>query len=142
MREFTKSYAINRIAELIEENQRLNDELLDLEKKLNSQWLQIQSDAEYIVRLKKQLANSFIPKFEIGQRVYMIPNEFNGLDFLTEYEVLSYDLTSLGVRFYLSIIKKQKGVESVYCASEDMIGLSIFANKEDAQAKLEEIKNG
>lgn len=82
-----------------------------------------------------QLKDAIIPKFKIGQKVYMIPNKFNGLKGLTEYEVMDYTLCSLGIRFHLSIIEKQKGIEQFYCASEDMIGISIFSNKEEALLK-------
>lgn len=94
-----------------------------------------------VEELENKLKNAIVPKFNIGQKVYMIPNKFNGLKDLTEYEVLDYKLSSLGVRFNLIIIKKQNGIEPFYCASENMINISIFADKESALKAMEDINN-
>lgn len=94
-----------------------------------------------VEELENKLKNAIVPKFNIGQKVYMIPNEFNGLKNLTEYKVLDYNLSSLGVRFNLTIINKQKGIEPFYCASEDMINISIFADRESALKVMEDINN-
>ena len=75
-------------------------------------------------------------KFELGQRLFMIPTISNRLKHIVEYELLSIELMGIGLRYHLSIIKKESGVESFYLASEEMFGQSIFATREKAETKL------
>lgn len=98
--------------------------------------------AKRITELEKQLKNAIVPKLKIGQKVFMIPTQFNGLQTIVEYLVFTYELSSLGIRIGLSIKEKQKGVESIYSATEEMIGSSIFISKEEAEIKLKEIYGG
>ena len=72
----------------------------------------------------------------------MIPTEFNRLKGIKDYELLSISLSSIGLRYDLSLNKKEKGVEPFYCASEDMFGQSIFSTLEEAEKKLQELRNG
>lgn len=95
-----------------------------------------------IIELKTKLSNAIISKFKIGQKLYMIPTQANGLKNIEEYKLLDISLSDIGIRYGLSIIKKKSGIEPLFSASEDMIGKSIFATKDEALAKLEEIKNG
>lgn len=90
----------------------------------------------------KRLKDAIIPRYAIGTKLYMIPTEFNRLKGIKDYELLSISLSSIGLRYDLSLNKKEKGVELFYCASEDMFGQSIFSTLEEAQAKLQELRNG
>mgnify|MGYP004605849815 FL=1 len=69
-------------------------------------------------------------------KLYMIPTEFNGLKTIKDYTLLSISLSSIGVRYEMSINKKERGIEPFYCASEDMFGESIFVTREEAEQKL------
>lgn len=95
-------------------------------------------------RLKQELAElkqkAIVPKFQIGQTLYMIPTQFNGLIKIKEYGLLSIDLSDIGIRYHLVCKEKERGIEPFYCASEDMFGKSIFATKEEARKRLEELK--
>ena len=93
-----------------------------------------------IKELEKQLKNAIIPRFKIDQKCYMIPTKYNGLKEIKDYTLLSISLSDIGIRYDLSVNKKESGVEPLYCASEDMFGISIFATKEEAQAKLKELQ--
>ena len=81
-----------------------------------------------------------VPKFQIGQTLYMIPTQFNGLIKIKEYRLLSIDLSDIGIRYHLVCKEKERGIEPFYCASESMFGHSIFTTKEEAIQKLSEIK--
>lgn len=91
---------------------------------------------------KERLKGAIIPRYAIGAKLYMIPTEFNRLKGIKDYELLSISLSPIGLRYDLSLNKKEKGVEPFYCASEDMFGQSIFSTLEEAQAKLQELQNG
>lgn len=80
-------------------------------------------------------------KFDIGQRLFMIPTISNRLKHIVEYELLSIELMGIGLRYHLSIIKKESGVEPFYLASEEMFEQSIFATKSEAEEKLKELQN-
>ena len=83
---------------------------------------------------------AIVPKFQIGQTLYMIPTQFNGLIKIKEYGLLSIDLSDIGIRYHLVCKEKERGIEPFYCASESMFGHSIFTTKEEAKQKLTEIK--
>lgn len=91
---------------------------------------------------KERLKGAIIPRYAIGTKLYMIPTEFNRLKGIKDYELLSISLSSIGLRYDLSLNKKEKGVEPFYCASEDMFGQSIFSTLEEAEKKLQELRNG
>lgn len=93
-----------------------------------------------IAELEEQLKNAIVPRFKIGQKCYMIPTKYNGLKEIKDYTLLSISSSDIGIRYDLSVNKKESGVEPLYCASEDMFGISIFATKEEAQAKLKELQ--
>ena len=101
---------------------------------------------ERIEELEKKLAElkekAIVPRFRIGTKLYMIPTEFNRLKGIKDYELLSISLSSIGLRYDLSLNKKEKGVELFYCASEDMFGQSIFSTLEEAEKKLQELRGG
>lgn len=90
----------------------------------------------------ERLKGAIIPRYAIGTKLYMIPTEFNRLKGIKDYELLSISLSSIGLRYDLSLNKKEKGVEPFYCASEDMFGQSIFSTLEEAEKKLQELRNG
>lgn len=81
-----------------------------------------------------------VPLAKIGTRLYMIPTETNGLNQMQDYTLISIDLSDIGVRYHLSLNTKQSDVEQFYAASEEMFGISIFTTKNEAQAKLNEIR--
>lgn len=99
--------------------------------------LQLQLD-----QANERLKGAIIPRYAIGTKLYMIPTEFNRLKGIKDYELLSISLSSIGLRYDLSLNKKEKGVEPFYCASEDMFGQSIFSTLEEAEKKLQELRNG
>lgn len=114
-----------------------------------SAYKDLEKIADFIIDLQSQLdqANerlkgAIIPRYKIGTKLYMIPTEFNRLKGIKDYELLSISLSSIGLRYDLSLNKKEKGVEPFYCASEDMFGQSIFSTLEEAQAKLQELRGG
>lgn len=114
-----------------------------------SAYKDLEKIADFIIDLQSQLdqANerlkgAIIPRYAIGTKLYMIPTEFNRLKGIKDYELLSISLSSIGLRYDLSLNKKEKGVEPFYCASEDMFGQSIFSTLEEAQAKLQELRGG
>lgn len=108
--------------------------------------LQFMFDAEIseqqLDQANERLKGAIIPRYKIGTKLYMIPTEFNRLKGIKDYELLSISLSSIGLRYDLSLNKKEKGVEPFYCASEDMFGQSIFSTLEEAQAKLQELRGG
>lgn len=95
------------------------------------------ADLEHELAELKQKA--IVPKFQIGQTLYMIPTQFNGLIKIKEYGLLSIDLSDIGIRYHLVCKEKERGIEPFYCASEVMFGHSIFTTKEEAEQKLAEI---
>lgn len=108
--------------------------------------LQFMFDAEIseqqLDQATERLKGAIIPRYKIGTKLYMIPTEFNRLKGIKDYELLSISLSSIGLRYDLSLNKKEKGVEPFYCASEDMFGQSIFSTLEEAEKKLQELRGG
>ena len=98
-----------------------------------------------IAKLEQELAEfkqkAILPKFQIGQTLYIIPTRFNRLTKIKDYELLSINLSDIGIRYNMVINKKESGVEPFYCASEEMFGKSIFATKEEAESELKGEKN-
>ena len=116
-------------------------------KELNKEYDIILGFQEYekqIAELKQELAElkekAIVPRFRIGQTLFMIPTLFNSLKHITEYELLRLTLSDIGIRYELSIKNKEKGIEPYYCASEDMFDISIFTTEQEAQAKLKEMQ--
>ena len=62
-----------------------------------------------------------------------------GLDLtkIISYKILSFGLNQLGPRANLSIDQKERGVETLYCASFDMFNKSIFKTYEEAKSSME-----
>lgn len=75
--------------------------------------------------------------YYLGQTVYMTPTQYNGLTKIISYKILSFGLNQLGPRANLSIDQKERGVETLYCASFDMFNKSIFKTYEEAKSSLE-----
>ena len=103
--------------------------------------------ANFIIDLQSQLDHAneklkgaIIPRYKIGTKLYMIPTEFNRLKGIKDYELLSISLSSIGLRYDLSLNKKEKGVELFYCASEDMFGQSIFSTLEEAEKNYKNLR--
>lgn len=113
---------INMMADLRAENEELKERLS-------------QQDAR-IKELAELKQKAIVPKFQIGQTLYMIPTQFNGLTKIKEYNLLSVGLSDIGIRYDIALKEKERGIEPYYCASEDMFGKSIFATKEEAEQKL------
>lgn len=109
--EFIKEYSSRNI-KLANDNYALEQELAELKQ------------------------NAIVPKFKIGQTLYMIPTQSNGLSKIKDYILLSVSLSDIGIRYDLSLKEKEKGIEPFYCASEDMFEKSIFATREEAEQKL------
>lgn len=83
--------------------------------------------------------NAIVTKFQIGQTLYMIPTQFNGLTKIKDYKLISINLSDIGIRYNMAVNRKESGIEPFFCASEDMFGESVFATKEEAEKKLAEI---
>lgn len=75
--------------------------------------------------------------YYLGQTVYMIPTKYNGLTKIISYKILSFGLNQLGPRADLSIDQKERGIETLYCASFDMFNKSIFKTYEEAKSFME-----
>ena len=119
-----------RIAELeqdLEFTTKTANELIEIKHKLEQELAELKEKA-------------IVPRFRIGQTLYMIPTLLNSLKHITEYELLRITLSDIGIRYELSIKNKEKGIEPYYCASEDMFGISIFTTEQEAQAKLKEVQ--
>lgn len=71
-------------------------------------------------------------KFNIDDTVYMIPTKYNGLKQITPYKILSIELMAIGLRYHLSIKKKEKNIEQFYCATEE----ELFATIQEAEEVL------
>lgn len=76
-----------------------------------------------IAELEEQLKNAIVLKLKVGQEVYVIENKHIFKDVLEEIEI-----TEDGILFYVE--------EGIYGLEEN----EIFATKEEALAKLEELK--
>lgn len=85
---------------------------------------------------------AIIPKCCIGCKLYMIPTKFNGLNMINEYVLMSITFSDIGLRYEMSLCKKERGIEPFYCASEDMFNVSIFFSKEDAEKTMREKNRG
>lgn len=142
------NFLINQITAFMEENNIstcfvLNKEefidCLNEHNKLHYEILNLQSQLD---QANERLKSAIVPRYRIGTKLYMIPTEFNRLKGIKDYELLSISLSSIGLRYDLSLNKKEKGVEPFYCASEDMFGQSIFATLEEAEKKLQELRGG
>lgn len=64
--------------------------------------------------------------FKLGEVVTMHPTCTNGLAMPCDYYILAYNISDIGFRVELYIVKKQCNVSSEFCASFDMINKSIF----------------
>lgn len=98
---------------------------------------QLKQSQKELAELKQK---AIVPKFQLGQILYMIPTQFNGLTKIKDYELLSISLSDIGIRYSMVVNKKERGIEVFYDASENMFGESIFATKEEAEQKLAEIR--
>ena len=126
-----------RIKELEEENKFLEKRNEELTIDRRDFCLERNDIFEENQQLKQK---AIVPKFQIGQTLYMIPTQFNGLIKIKEYKLLSIDLSDIGIRYHLVCKEKERGIEPFYCASEAMFGHSIFTTKEEVKQKLAEIK--
>ena len=88
-------------------------------------WLKDQRIAE----LEEQLANSIRPKFKIGQEVWYAYSKIQ----LAPVQVIISDFSYYGYRKHKILYDSENYYEGMpeYC---------LFATKEEAQAKLEELK--
>lgn len=134
--EWDKMEGCERIRDTEMVNQPLYYDLETVASLLNQQDKRIKELEEENQQLKQK---AIVPKFQIGQTLYMIPTQFNGLIKIKEYGLLSIDLSDIGIRYHLVVKEKERGIEPFYCASEAMFGHSIFATKEEAEMKLAEI---
>ena len=103
----------------------------------------IEKQQKRIAELEQELAElkekAIVPRFEIGQHLYMIPTQENGLKQITEYSLLEITLSDIGVRYHLKLIYKEKSIEPYFSANEEMLNVIIFATEQEAQAKLKEM---
>lgn len=147
---FIKGYDVTKSIEILLKKHK---EEYDKERRVfesTKGYLEAQQEYEkHIANLQSQLdqANerlkgAIISRYQIGTKLYMIPTEFNRLKGIKDYTLLSVSLSDIGVRYDLCLNKKEKSVEPFYCASEDMLGQSIFTTLEEAQAKLKELRGG
>lgn len=129
--------AIKRFGELEDVLEKYGIENLDdFIKEYSSRNIKLANDnyalEQELAELKQK---AIVPKFQIGQTLYMIPTQFNGLTKIKEYNLLSVGLSDIGIRYDIALKEKERGIEPYYCASEDMFGKSIFATLEEAEAK-------
>ena len=141
--EITYAYGVNLEEDIIiiEKQQKRIAELkkdLEFTTKTANELIEIKHKLEQELAELKEKA--IVPRFRIGQTLFMIPTLFNSLKHITEYELLRLTLSDIGIRYELSIKNKEKGIEPYYCASEDMFDISIFTTEQEALNKLKEIQ--
>lgn len=92
-----------------------------------------------LAELQEKMKNAIaLPTgYEIGQTVFMVPTEINCLKNIASYRILDLTLSEIGIRVGLSILKKQKGIDTMFCANLEMFGKSIFATEDEARKYLE-----
>jgi hypothetical protein len=95
-------------------------------------WNRIQEKNKRIAELEEQLKNAIVPKFKIGQEVYVVRNN----------KILREKIANIGIWQVSNTYDMQLDWEyrteqcmAVYIEEKD-----VFATKEEAQAKLEELK--
>ena len=84
----------------------------------------LNKQAERIAELEEQLKNAIVPKFKIGQELYLIDDYYS----IIPFEIDKILITENGVEI--------KSVEWSEWFEED----ECFITREEAQAKLEELK--
>ena len=89
----------------------------------------IAHQAVKIAELEEQLKNAIVPKFKIGQEVWYVYNKIQ----LVPVKVIISDFSYYGYRKHKILYDS----ENYY---EGMPECCLFATKEEAQAKLEELK--
>lgn len=118
-----------RISELEEQVQNLEE--------LNVKFIEIGNEyAEKNKRLEEQLKNAIVPKFKIGQEVFIIFETTK-----KEYIVESTNINSITIFAgnELSYYCKYVDGERMYLELDES---EIFATKEEAEVKLKELKGG
>ena len=88
----------------------------------------IAHQAVKIAELEKQLKNAIVPKFKIGQEVFYLVNKYSPVLSGEVLEIQIWDLKKDNIVYVI----EYNG--NVYCESV------VFATKEEAQAKLKELK--
>ena len=93
----------------------------------------LETKDQRMAELEEQLKNAIVPKFRIGQEVYKVytPNQ----KYPFEFKIIGFKIT------------KSKGEDNIfYNVEEDGFDMGwypdeiLFATREEAQAKLEELK--
>lgn len=93
----------------------------------------VKQKCEVIINGDK-LSVSLPYNFNLGDTVYMIPTNANGLDKIYSYKILRFGVSSIGPRADLFIEHKAPNIESAFCASFDMFNTSIFKTLNEAEA--------
>ena len=83
-----------------------------------------------IVELEEQLKNAIVPKFKIGQEVWYAYNKYQKFPFKCVIDKIVYD-SSKNYKF-----RYDTSDEYYICVKEE----DLFATKEEAQAKLQELQ--
>ena len=91
-------------------------------------WNRIQEKNQRIAELEEQLKNAIVPKFKIGQEVFYVVDKYSGILSGEILEIQIWDLKKDNIIYVI----EYSG--NVHCESV------VFATKEEAQAKLQELK--
>lgn len=132
LKSFSKKDLWNRI-------QEKNKQIAELEEQLNNSeqaCLICHKDQEnellkkYIAELEEQLKNAIVPKFKVGQEVYYYHIGRNKI-YSGYVEDIQWFATRNEIHYRISQLQRD-----YFWIRED----EVFATKEEAQAKLEELK--
>ena len=91
-------------------------------------WCYTRPKDKRIAELEEQLKNAIVPKFKVGQEVWYVWNKSQVIPFKCKIENIVYDSSKNYKLKYYS--------EHYICMQEQ----HLFPTKEEAQAKLEELK--
>ena len=75
---------------------------------------------------------------ELGTKIYVIPTKENGLDEITEMQVLGFSIS--GPKNVANCFRT-RGTSALYQPSFEMFGVSVFFDKENAEKVLKEKEN-
>lgn len=89
-----------------------------------------------IAELEEQLKNAIVPKFKIGQNIFFIDNEYQITQGVVNIILTGQDAFEKWCKY--SIDLGQEYEDDIRCV--DIYEEEIFTTKEEALAKLEELK--
>ena len=124
------------ITELEEKNDKLGTDLYNAENIVSDLQSQLEEKDQRIAELEEQLKNAIVPKFKVGDKCWAIRNATNIYNEPKQVLIKEITITKNCIKYYAKngCLTNRTNKTTMHIQSQ------LFATKEEAQAKLKELK--